>query len=42
MGPAFSCTPLLLPALKQTREEFDLRDVEAFARLDDIISIGMM
>ena len=40
MGPALFCMPLL-PVLKRTRAEFEPRDVEAFAYLDDI-SIGMM
>ena len=39
MGPALFCMPLL-PVLKQTREEFEPKGVEAFAYLDDV-SIGM-
>ena len=39
MGPALFCMPLL-PVLKRIREEFERRDVEVFAYLDDI-SIGM-
>ena len=39
-GPTLFCMPFL-PVLKWTRAEFEPRDVEAFAYLDDI-SIGMM
>ncbi|CAN0536487.1 unnamed protein product, partial [Scytosiphon promiscuus] len=39
MGPALFCMPPL-PVLKQAREEFEPRGVEAFAYLDGI-SIGM-
>ena len=39
IGPALFCMPLL-PVLKQTREEFEPKGVEAFAYLDDV-SIGM-
>ena len=41
MGPALYCMPLLA-VLKRARAEFEPRGVEAFAYLDDDISIGMM
>ena len=40
MEPTLFCMPLL-PVLKRTRAEFELRGIEVFAYLDDI-SIGMM